>query len=377
MTSNTYYIGLMSGTSLDGVDGVIAHLTPPSTDCQSHVLAHVHIPMPASLQNTFLQLNAPEGNELHLSALAANELVLSLYVPAVEQLLQKTKLTRTQITAIGAHGQTVRHHPRPILAQSYSIQLNAPALLAEKTGITVVSDFRSRDIAAGGQGAPLVPAFHHQQFSNPHHTIGVLNLGGIANLSILHPDGQVLGFDCGPANTLLDCWIQRHLKQDFDLDGQWAESGKPVPELLNKMLTTEPYFLQPAPKSTGRDLFNLAWLDQMRIGFEDAPPQDIQSTLLELTIQSCVHAIKQHAPQMHELIVCGGGALNPILMKRLTQSLPPISVSSSQAYGLPPLQVEATAFAWLAQQCIHHQPGNIEQATGAQGPRILGAIYQA
>lgn len=376
-TPQTNYIGLMSGTSLDGVDGVIVHFSQHPHHLQSDVLAHVHLPMPTALQDKLSQLNEPGANELHLSAIAANELILSLYLPAVDQLLQKTKLTYSQIKAIGAHGQTVRHHPCHMLSQSYSVQLNAPALLAEKTGITVVADFRSRDIAAGGQGAPLVPAFHLQQYGNPNHTICILNLGGIANLSILHPNGKVLGFDCGPANTLLDCWIQRHLNQSFDIDGQWALSGKPIPELLEKMLTTEPYFQKYAPKSTGRDLFNLTWLDQMCIGFDSARPQDIQSTLLELTVQSCVQAIKQYAAQTHEVIVCGGGALNQTLMARLTQSLTPITVSSSQTYGLPPLQVEAVAFAWLASQCMHQQPGNIEQATGAQGKRILGAIYQA
>lgn len=368
------YIGLMSGTSLDGVDGVIVRF---SENPRVEVVAYAHLPMPEALREKLLVLNKPGADELNRSALAANELVFSLYAPVVEALLRQSDLKRQQIAAIGAHGQTVRHHPDKQLAQSYTIQINAPALLAELSQITVVADFRSRDVAAGGQGAPLVPAFHAQLFGREDETRGVLNLGGISNLTILKSDGDILGFDCGPANVLLDAWSQLHRQQPYDHHGQWAASGKQVPALLKKMLLSEPYFSLPAPKSTGRDLFHMPWLDAMLAGFEKQPVQDIQNTLLELAVQTCAQAARQYAPDMKTLIVCGGGALNAYMMQRLQKHLPTAEVASSDVYGLPPLQVEATAFAWLARQCMQGQTGNIQAVTGAKGQRILGAIYQA
>lgn len=374
LDSEPYYIGLMSGTSLDGVDGVIASFPNHST---VQVLAYAHLPMPEILQKKLLALNTAGENELHASALAANEMTLSLYAPVVAELLQQSGLKAQQIRAIGVHGQTVRHHPQKELANSYTVQINSPALLAELSQITVISDFRSRDIAAGGQGAPLVPVFHSHLFGNQQKTIGILNLGGISNLTILRPDGKIEGFDCGPANVLLDSWCHLHHQEAFDCNGQWAASGKPIPTLLNKMLLNEPYFALPPPKSTGRDLFHMRWLNAMLNGFDDAAAQDVQNTLLELTVRSCTDAAKRYASDMQTLIVCGGGALNAYMMQRLQHHLQPVKVCSSQAYGLPPLQVEATAFAWLAKQCMHGLTANIPEVTGAKGTRILGAIYQA
>ena len=370
-SSKKYYIGLMSGTSLDGADGVLACFQDVSS---VQVLAYAHLPMPVALQKKLLALNEPGMDELNISALAANELVLTLYAPIVKELLVQSGLQAQHIHAIGAHGQTVRHHPHVTPASSYTIQINAPALLAELSEINVVADFRSRDIAAGGQGAPLVPAFHAYMFGREDTTIGVLNLGGISNLTILKPHEDILGFDCGPANVLLDAWCRLHCQQAFDDNGQWAASGKPIPALLEKMLK-EPYFALLPPKSTGRDLFHIRWLNTMLDGFEKLPAQDVQNTLLELTTISCAQSAKLHAPEMSALIVCGGGALNTYMMQRLQHHLPTLEVSSSEIYGLPPLQVEATAFAWLARQCMLGQTGNIETVTGAKGKRILGAIY--
>ena len=379
-----YYIGLMSGTSLDGVDGVLADLSAPAG---IHVLQHVHIAMPAMLRSELMALNSATDNELHRGALAANQLIEQLYAPAVHQLLAAAHIPPSQVTAIGAHGQTVRHHPHspsglqldPSLNQTttgYTIQLNAPALLAELTHIPVICDFRSRDIAAGGQGAPLVPAFHQQIFQQPGKAIAVLNLGGIANLTIIRPDRTVIGFDCGPANALMDDWCEKHTGHPYDTDGSWASQGQYVPELLQEMLK-EPYFRQAPPKSTGRDLFNPSWLEKHLKNFTSISAVDIQATLLELTVNTCASALKQHAPDAAQLIVCGGGALNLQLMHRLQTCISPIPLTPSATYGLPELQVEAVAFAWLAQQCLRKQPANLPEVTGAKGPRILGAIYSA
>ena len=373
----TLFIGLMSGTSLDGVDGVLVDFSSPK---HLQVLAHTHHPMPLDLKKELLSLNQPTDNELHRAAIAANRLISKVYTPAVQQLLQKTQTSPKEIQAIGAHGQTVRHQPHLPHYRAYTIQLNAPALLTELTNITVISDFRSRDIAAGGQGAPLVCAFHAQQFSQTNKDIAVLNLGGIANLTLLNASKQITGFDCGPANALMDEWCELHTKQPFDENGAWAASGSQLPDLLHIMLQ-EPYFTQLLPKSTGRDVFNMAWIKQCLKHIpqhQKLKPQDIQATLLELTAQTAIQALRKYAESTELLLLCGGGALNTALTNRL-QELAPLhtSIQSTQTYGLPPLQVEATAFAWLAKQCLSQQPANTPQVTGAKSARILGAIYQA
>ena len=365
------YLGLMSGTSLDGVDGVLADFS--GAHCQ--VLGHHFIPFPDGLRSELLALNRSGPDELHRAALAANALARS-YAQVVQALLQSTGTPAPQVRAIGAHGQTVRHRPQAFDGTGYTLQLNNPALLAELTGIDVVADFRSRDVAAGGQGAPLVPAFHQGVFGQAGQSMAVLNIGGISNLSLLGAQGQVLGFDCGPGNALLDHWCQRHQGQPYDAGGAWAARGRVHPRLL-ATLAGEAYLHQPPPKSTGRDLFNPEWLETHLQGFADVEAVDVQATLTELTASSCAADLLRYASDSKTLIVCGGGAFNTHLMQRLAALLPGVAVSTSDAHGLPPLQVEAAAFAWLAWRTLERAPGNLPSVTGAQGPRVLGAIYPA
>lgn len=375
-----YYIGLMSGTSLDGADGVLVDFASrPLT-----VVASASTPFEAGFRTELLALNTPSHNELHRAALAGNT-IAATYAKVVVALVQQAAqqgISGTDIRAIGAHGQTVRHQPQRSSAApdgvGYTLQLNNPSLLAELTGIDVVADLRSRDVVAGGQGAPLVPAFHRSLFSQPQAMVAVLNLGGIANLSVLpaDPSTPVLGFDCGPGNALMDAWCLRHTGQLFDAGGAWAASGQCLPDLLLH-LQNEPYFEQTPPKSTGRDLFSLSWLENKLRPFATARPQDIQNTLTELTASACASSVNSYANDSESLIVCGGGAFNHHLLQRLRALLPKLQVNTSDQHGLPPLQVEAAAFAWLARQTMQRQPGNLPSVTGAAGPRILGAIYPA
>ncbi len=331
------------------------------------------------IRATLMTLNTAGNNELHRAALAANAL-MRLYAQAVKALLAKAGLKPEDIRAIGAHGQTVRHRPQMFDETGYTIQLCNPALLAELTGIDVVADFRSRDVAAGGQGAPLAPFFHRAWFAQDAATVGVLNVGGISNLTILQSDGQTLGFDCGPGNALMDYWISQHTGQAFDAGGAWGAGGQLLPALLEQMLA-EPFFALPPPKSTGRDLFNPEWLARHLVAFANAKPQDVQKTLLELTVRpykTCVDRYQKESGQRFtELIVCGGGAFNTALMQRVQALLPQVNVISSAERGLPPQDVEAAAFAWLARQCVQREALPLSSVTGAQGPRILGGIYPA
>lgn len=370
---SSLYIGLMSGTSLDGVDGVLVDFAHGT-----RVLQHASCGFDPALRAELLALNSPGGqDELHRAALAANALARS-YAGVVAELLRQAGTPAAQVAAIGAHGQTVRHRPQLFDGCGYTLQLNSPALLAEWTGIAVVADLRSRDVAAGGQGAPLVPAFHQGLFGRPGETTLVLNIGGIANLSVLADDG-VLGFDCGPGNALMDGWCLQHTGQAFDNGGQWAASGRVLPELLAQLMG-EPFLAQQPPKSTGRDLFHAHWLQQHLArcpAAGRAPAADIQATLTEFTAASCADAVRRFGRGGVELLVCGGGALNTHLMHRLAALLPGVQVATTAARGLPPLQVEAAAFAWLARQALLGLPGNLPSVTGARGPRILGAIYPA
>lgn len=365
------FIGLMSGTSLDGVDAVLADLSQPG---QPQWLGHAHRPYADTLRQALLDLHHSRPDELHLAQLLGLDLA-RLYAGVVHDLLSPHGLGPQDIVAIGVHGQTIRHLPVIDGGPGYTLQLNQPALVAELTGICVVADFRSRDIAAGGQGAPLVPAFHRALWSDPQSPVAALNLGGIANLSLIAPDQPLLGFDCGPGNMLMDAWTQRHQGQAYDAQGAWARSGTCHDGLLQTLLS-EPYFSLSAPKSTGRDLFHLGWLDAHLKSFGDLTTADVQATLLELTARSCIEALLRHMPTPTQLIVCGGGALNDTLMHRLAQ-LCPCPVLSSAQRGLHPCQVEAAAFAWLAQRAIDGLPGNEPSVTGAKGPRVLGAIYPA
>lgn len=367
------FIGLMSGTSLDGVDGVIAQWQ----DGRMEVLQYASTGFAPELRAELLALNSAGEHELHRAALAGNALARS-YAQVVDRLLARSQLQPGDITAIGAHGQTVRHQPGLWDGTGYTLQLNSPALLAELSGITVVADFRSRDVAAGGQGAPLVPAFHHSVFGGAG-ALGsprwVLNIGGISNISRLEGD-DIRGWDCGPGNALMDHWCQLNTGNPYDDGGHWAASGQVIPDLLAAFME-EPFFQLPPPKSTGRDLFNPAWLAPLlERHAPGAAPADVQASLAAFTALAIAQDMQRHgAAEGQTLIVCGGGALNQHLLQRLADLLPGIAVDSSAEHGLPPVQVEASAFAWLARQCWQSLPGNLPAVTGARGPRVLGAIY--
>ena len=367
----------MSGTSLDGIDAVAADFGADPDATRLQVLGHARLAFTAALRAELLALNRPSADEIHRGALAANALARAS-AELVETLRRETRLGRDDVAAIGTHGQTVRHRPGEFDGTGYSVQLNAPALLAELTGIDVVADFRSRDVAAGGQGAPLAPAFHRAVFGHDGDGVAVLNLGGIANLTGVDMAGSTIGFDCGPANALLDLWCARIKGAPFDAGGAWAATGRVDGPLL-AAFRSEPYFARPAPKSTGRDLFDAGWLDA-RLAAVDAsrlPPEDVQATLAELTASTSADACRAAAGAARELIVCGGGAFNLDLMARLARMLAPMRVVASGEHGLPPDQVEATAFAWLARAFVQRQPGNVASVTGAAGPRVLGALYPA
>ncbi len=362
-----FFIGLMSGTSLDGVDAVLAEIDPAS---QTRIIRSHYLPYADGLRAQLLALHTPQADEIHLAACAANELA-HLYAEAVKALLAPTPTGH--ISAIGCHGQTLRHRP----ADGYTLQIGKSALLAELTGISVVADFRSRDIAAGGQGAPLVPAFHAQALRHPDIHRVIANIGGIANVTDLPVDGTVRGWDTGPGNMLLDAWIKRHCGAHFDRDGAWAASGAVDARLLDA-LSHHSYLLLAPPKSAGREQFNLDWLDTALARFDHGiPPADVQATLLEFTATSLCDTVKRECGSVHELYVCGGGAHNGLLMRRIQSLLPNVRVATTAALGIDPDWVEALAFAWLARQTLHHAPGNLPAVTGARGERILGAIYPA
>jgi anhydro-N-acetylmuramic acid kinase len=328
------------------------------------------------LRDGLLHLNQPDVNELHRAALAGNALA-RVYADVVGRLLRDAGIGAAQVRAIGAHGQTVRHRPQEFDHCGYTLQLLNGALLAESSGIDVVCDLRSRDVAAGGQGAPLVPAVHAALFASPGEDVAVLNLGGIGNLTLLPAAGTVRGFDCGPGNALLDLWSRRHRGADFDEGGRWAASGRVDNALLSRMLA-EPFLGRQPPKSTGRDLFNAEWLDRALGDVAgSAPPGDVQATLAEFTARAATDALKTQAPTTSRLLVCGGGTFNTHVMGRLAALLPGALVQSTAARGIPPEQVEALAFAWLAHAFVQRRPGNLAAVTGARGPRILGALYPA
>jgi anhydro-N-acetylmuramic acid kinase len=367
--SKALFIGLMSGTSLDGVDAALVQFDDSAQSGNERCrVMHTHsLPYSAELRAELLSLHTNGENELERTALVGNTLA-KLYAQTVTQLLASADLNESQISAIGCHGQTIRHRPE----LGFTLQIGNPALLTELTGITVVADFRSRDIAAGGQGAPLVPAFHQAVFAHPTLNRTVINIGGIANLSNLPSNGIVSGFDSGPGNMLMDAWAERHLGKRFDESGNWAATGQIIERLLIQLLT-ETFFHQPPPKSTGRDLFSLTWLEQfLQPGYS---PQDVQRTLLELTARSIANAATQYCGKINEIYLCGGGAHNLVLLQRLQQLLHPVKIRLSDDLGIAVGWVEAAAFAWLAKQALLQAPGNLPTVTGAKGVRVLGAIY--
>lgn len=365
MNAPDLIIGLMTGTSLDGVDAVLVHMASGMPELRQTA----YLPYPAELRAELLALHVSGADELHRAALLSRQLT-QRYADAVNLLLEKAATAAGEIRAIGCHGQTIRHEPQ----QGYTIQLNNPALLAELCGITVVADFRSRDIAAGGEGAPLVPAFHAARFGDPHLHRVILNIGGIANVTNLQPGKPVRGFDCGPGNMLLDAWTQRHLGQAYDIQGAWAASGKIIPALLDRLLE-HPFFRLSPPKSCGREQFNLEWLASLLDRNES--PADVQATLLAMTATSIQRAILDCCSGTEEILICGGGAHNTALLGMLADLLPHVRIHSTSALGLPPDWVEAVAFAWLAWRTLQGQPGNLPEVTGARGARLLGAIYPA
>lgn len=360
------YIGVMSGTSLDGLDIALIELGASIT-----LLATHYTPMPPALRTELLGLCSSGPDEVARCAIAENHWV-ELAAQGINTLLAQQHLTPDAIRAIGSHGQTIRHEP----AQGFTVQIGNPALLAELTNICVVSDFRRRDVAAGGQGAPLVPAFHEALFTGEAGHRAVLNVGGFSNLSLITPAHPVAGFDCGPGNVLLDAWIQAQRNELYDRNGQWAASGKVEPLLLNTLLS-DPFFQTKGPKSTGREVFNLQWLTNHLDALPAFTAEDVQATLLELTAKTIVQSLQAAQPSTSELLVCGGGAHNAALMTRLAQLLEHTQVSSTQAKGVDPDWVEAMAFAWLAHCCLENIPANRPSVTGARGLRVLGAIYPA
>jgi anhydro-N-acetylmuramic acid kinase len=346
-------IGLMSGTSLDGVDAVLVDFDDDGRTMRAR--GHVHRSFDPALREQLMALQAAGDNELHRAAMAANAVAVA-YAACVDELIAKAGVERSSIAALGAHGQTVRHRPREFGGCGYTVQLLNASLLAERSGIDVIADLRSRDVAAGGQGAPLVPAFHAWAFGGQGHTTrAVLNLGGMANLSLLHAGGQVSGFDTGPGSALLDAWCVRHLGKAFDESGRWASSGRIDAALLRAMLA-HPFFALTPPKSTGRDAFHPAWVDSLVIARGALPAADVQAALAELTAASIADALVRHAPDATTLIVCGGGARNDDLLARLRQRLPRVAVGTSADHGMPVDQVEASAFAWLAHRFLHGNP---------------------
>ena len=369
-----HFIGLMSGTSLDGVDAVLMRQDSP-TSPRMTLVGHHFIAMPYGLRQELLALQTPQENELHRSQIGGQALV-ECYVQAIAALLQKTHTDPALIAAIGAHGQTIRHQP----ASGYSIQLNAPHALAEATGITVISDFRQRDIAAGGQGAPLVPVFHASVFNQARQKGGciIANIGGMANLTYLPPPGseaRVIGFDCGPGNVLMDAWVEAHTGERFDRDGNFAANGTANEALLNQLLAHEFLAAKP-PKSCGREQFNLEWL-RAQAGVPQLRPEDVQATLLAYTARTLADAVRLHCGPAVELLVCGGGAHNPQLMAAIANELPGMTVDTTERYDMDPSIIEAAAFAWLAMRTLDGLPGNLSAVTGAAGPRILGNITPA
>ncbi len=366
-----YYLGLMSGTSLDGIDAAIVDL---HGDYPS-ICAALTQPFEPALRQALLTLAQGQASDEIEVMGSLDSRLGTCFAEAALQVIADSGLPRETIRAIGSHGQTIRH--RPAAAYPFTLQIGDPNIIAERTGITTVADFRRRDIAAGGQGAPLVPAFHAHCFRTPVENRAVLNIGGMANLSILPAasDSPVSGFDTGPGNVLLDAWIHAQQGQSFDSNGAWAASGKPIPSLLERLLA-EPYLAASPPKSTGRELFQLDWL-MLHLQGSNAAAEDVQATLCAYTARTIAMALRTWAPATQRLLVCGGGARNRHLLALLGTELGGITVESTSAHGLEPEWIEATAFAWMARETLAARTSNLPDVTGARHRVILGGIYPA
>lgn len=363
------YLGLISGTSADGIDAALVsfeHGLPQLRAALTH-------PWPDALRTRMLAVAQGEDT-LDLDAFGRLDVAIGRgFADAAQTLLERSDTSAAAVRAIGSHGQTLRHRPNG--EHPFTLQLGDPTVIAEHCGIDVVADFRRADIAAGGQGAPLLPAVHAMLLGGQPRSRVVLNLGGIANITVLDADGGVRGFDTGPANGLLDAWCQRHRGEPYDRDGAFAASGRCDDHLLDALLA-DGYFTMPPPKSTGREHFHLAWLDgHPRVA--TLAPADVQTTLLELSARSVADAITRYAPDAADVLACGGGVHNPVLMRRLGELLRPRALASTGEFGIDPDYLEATAFGWLARQRILGLPGNLPVVTGARGPRVLGALYRA
>jgi len=361
------YIGLMSGTSMDGIDAVAVSFG----DNSIHIAGTHERPYPDTLRRALLNAAATPVDQPIENIGSIDRQVGECFCDAALELLDKSGISAGDVVAVGSHGQTVRHQPDAVAP--YSLQIGNPVTIAAGTGITTVADFRSADIAAGGQGAPLVPPFHEWLFGGTGHERVILNIGGISNVTLLSNDGSpVVGFDTGPGNTLLDRWVQRHRRTPFDHDGNWAASGACVNELLESLLSFGYFGLAP-PKSTGLEDFNLEWLLQHDPDAYD--PADVQATLAELTARTIADSVRQYAAATKELYVCGGGAHNADLLQRIARSLPETSLDTTQAVGLDPDWVEAVAFAWLAMRTVNNETGNLPSVTGASQEVVLGEIH--
>ena len=363
------YIGLMSGSSLDGIDAVLVSFEASSPQ----LLAQLVHPLEPELISELDALTRPGMDEL-ARLCGADVLLGECFANAVMNLLEQAGMTGAEVRAIGSHGQTIRHYPDS--QTPTTLQIGDPNIIAERTGLITVADFRRRDMAAGGQGAPLVPAFHQAVLHDPEQNRVIVNIGGIANITVLpaNPTSGIIGFDTGPGNALLDAWIKQQRNVNYDHHGEWAASGKVHPELLTAMLG-EPYFFRAAPKSTGRDIFNLEWLNNCWPTVSALSAVDVQATLLELTAVTIADAVREASPVPDQVLICGGGVHNITLLQRLNSLLSGQQVLSTRDVGLDPDWVEAMAFAWLARQTLHHQAGNLPAVTGARQPVILGGVY--
>jgi len=364
------YIGLMSGTSMDGIDSAIIEFEQNSTK----VIATYCHPISEHLQAAIKPLFLPGDDDIDALGSADQQLGIC-FAQATTTLLEQEGLNASDITAIGSHGQTVRHRPPSSdTPHPFTLQIGDPNIIAARTGITTVADFRRRDMALGGQAAPLVPAFHHAVFHSKTLNRAIVNIGGISNITLLPAKGEVLGFDTGPGNRLLDDWIKQHKNKNFDDGGQWASQHTSDPQLL-KQLKAHPFLRRPAPKSTGREEFNRQWLDQELKQFDHLSPGCVQATLLAFTAETIADALKALPVEIDEVFICGGGALNTTLVTSLSGLLAPAKVDSTAALGIAPEWVEAAAFAWLARQTLAGLAGNLPAVTGAKGLTILGGIY--
>ena len=362
MKNLSLFFGVMSGTSLDGIDIVLINQVNKSIK----IINFIHMPYNMKMRQDILKLHSGQNSDLehsiHLSLAHAK-----ITANGINKILKKNKLNSIDVKCIGYHGQTIRHYPE----RGYSVQLGNPNLLAELTNITVVSDFRNRDIVAGGQGAPLVPAFHNEFFFKKNKNRVIINIGGISNITYLPTNQNIIGFDCGPGNILLDHWIKLKHNKNFDNLGRWAKSGKIIEDLLLNF-QKDSFFKKRPPKSTGRELFNIDWLNKFNVN--NYPIEDIQRTLLELTVVAINESIKNFCSSVDEIYICGGGSKNKFLIERL-EIITGVAINTTDKLNIPTQQVEAIAFAWLAKKCIQKQSNNSPNITGSSGPRILGAIH--